>query len=126
MPKKPHYDLKAFSVFSYTEQRATRMQVNRSVLDLLEKKLTGIIDNEAKKLDNESRKIALQERAMAMQEKEKGNTKNAEPQAGPSNVRQQGQQNVVQAAGPGGEPRLMTQLQPAAFDMANDAYPFRL
>lgn len=94
-----------------------------SVLDLLSARMKSISDNEAKKLDNEARIIALKEREMALKEgaaKKDGR----QVEAGPSTSKQQ--DTVLETAGPGGEPRLLTQLQPASFNYADNPYPFKL
>lgn len=103
----------------------TKMQVNKSVLELLETKMKGMIDNEAKKLANEARTIALQERAMALAEK-RAKDKGDKVEARPSTSAQSLTQEVVKVAGPGGEPRLMTNMQPVTFNFGPDNYPFEL
>lgn len=101
------------------------MQVNTSVLQLLEMKMKGMIDNEAKKLANEARTLALQERAMALAE-QRAKEKGMQVEVRPSTSTQAVQQNIIGERGEGGAPRLITQLQPAAFDFGPDNYPFKL
>lgn len=101
----------------------SKMQVNMSVLDMLAARMKSVSDNEAKKLENEARMIALKEREMALKEaaaKEGVEKADAVPSTSTE------PNKVIHTAGPGGEPRLLTQLQPAAFNFADTSYPFKL